>query len=338
MINIDEFNIEKECQYHGENYSVRDNGAVKRHTILGKPKRKLDDIWTFGKPNAKTGYMEIAGERVHRIVAFAFLGEPPNNEYVVDHIDTNRQNNRPENLRWLTRLENVLNNPITKARIETICGSVEAFLQNPSILRGHENCDPNFSWMRTVSVEEAKHTLENLTKWAINKPKPQGNGIGEWVFQEKHYTYYDKNFITTDSFDEKFIEINEEYPSLTTNVIQINWKTPTIFPLCPNTITDNPLEKYFENLKVNEVFSKNEYNYSRVFDFALSAEKDKLFIICEYAEYAVKPWTLTEVYHKEGIYYHKSKGSFFDEEGARKYFTIAIGREWTGGDVFDDFC
>ncbi|WP_294143305.1 HNH endonuclease signature motif containing protein [uncultured Sanguibacteroides sp.] len=33
--------------------------------------------------------------------------------YVVDHIDTNRQNNRIENLRWLTKLENVLLNPIS---------------------------------------------------------------------------------------------------------------------------------------------------------------------------------------------------------------------------------
>ena len=36
MINIDNFSYEKECRYHGETYSVRDNGAVKRHTQLGK--------------------------------------------------------------------------------------------------------------------------------------------------------------------------------------------------------------------------------------------------------------------------------------------------------------
>jgi hypothetical protein len=31
-------------------------------------------------------------------------------------------------------------------------------------------------------------------------------------------------------------------------------------------------------------------------------------------------------------------GSFFDENGAKKYFTLAQGKEWTGGDVFDDYC
>ena len=43
--------------------------------------------------------MEIASERVHRIVATVFHGDSPTSEHVVDHIDTNKRNNRPENLR-----------------------------------------------------------------------------------------------------------------------------------------------------------------------------------------------------------------------------------------------
>ena len=67
----------KDCVYKGEHYSVRDNGAVLRYSRTGKRKRKDDDVWTFGKANEQTGYMEIGSERVHRIVAYAFLGEPP---------------------------------------------------------------------------------------------------------------------------------------------------------------------------------------------------------------------------------------------------------------------
>ena len=66
----------KECSYKGEHYSVRDNGAILRHAREGKRIRKDDDIWTFGRPNKNTGYMELGSERVHRIVAFAFLGAP----------------------------------------------------------------------------------------------------------------------------------------------------------------------------------------------------------------------------------------------------------------------
>lgn len=107
-----DFKREVECVYKDEHYSVRDNGAVLRHARKGKRLRKYDNQWTFGKPN-NNGYMLIVSEVVHRIVAYAFLGEPPTAQHIVDHIDTNRQNNRPENLRWLTKLENILNNPIT---------------------------------------------------------------------------------------------------------------------------------------------------------------------------------------------------------------------------------
>ena len=135
MVNVNHFEKECDCIYKGEQYSVRDNGAVLRHTPTNKRTRPTDNNWTFGKLNSKTGYLEVASVRIHRIVATAFHGEPPTNEHVVDHIDTNKQNNRPDNLRWLTRLENVLLNPITARRIEIICGSVEAFLADPSKFR-----------------------------------------------------------------------------------------------------------------------------------------------------------------------------------------------------------
>ena len=116
MALIDEF--EKQIDnviYKDEKYSVRDNGSVMRYMKTAK-KRAIDLIWTFGKQNSKTGYMEIAGERVHRIIATGFLGEAPSKDHIVDHIDTNRSNNRPENLRWVTKLENVLLNPITQKK------------------------------------------------------------------------------------------------------------------------------------------------------------------------------------------------------------------------------
>ncbi len=47
---------------------------------------------------------------------------------MVDHIDTVKENNRPENLHWVTRAENLFDNPITLKRIESIWGSVESML------------------------------------------------------------------------------------------------------------------------------------------------------------------------------------------------------------------
>ena len=123
---IDIFEKESECDYKGEHYSVRDNGAVMRHPKNNHHPRRLDCFWTFGKKDDKTGYMFLGSARVHQIVATAFYGPPESSTMIVDHKDTNRCNNRAENLRWLTRLENALNNPITRKRIILCCGSISA--------------------------------------------------------------------------------------------------------------------------------------------------------------------------------------------------------------------
>lgn len=233
----------KECSYKGEQYSVRDNGAVLRHAREGKRTRKDDDTWTFGKPNENTGYMEIGSERVHRIVAFAFLGEPPTPQHIVDHIDTNRRNNRPQNLRWLTKLENALNNPITRKKIEYLCGSIEAFVNDPSIIQEFVNDNPNYEWMRTVTPEEAKASYERLCAWAKKKDSEKSSGgiIGEWIFtpykkDDKKFPFereqYSQNVIHRQINDVMSIDshIDNLTESLTPNAMQRDWHTPKNSP------------------------------------------------------------------------------------------------------------
>ena len=179
----------KECDYKGEHYSVRDNGAIIRHPKSNRIRPK-DNIWTFGEPNEKTGYCTFCGEVVHRIVAFAFHGEPENNQLVVDHIDTNRQNNRPENLRWVTKLENALNNPLTLRKILYYC-TLPEFIENPSILSQRVQ-DANLSWMGAVTAEEARisfNNLKHLHEIHLIKNNTRTGGIGNWIFNEKFSTW-----------------------------------------------------------------------------------------------------------------------------------------------------
>lgn len=184
---LNTFTEVRECDYKGEHYSVRDNGAIMRHPKTTRVRPK-DNIWTFGDPNDK-GYCAFCGEVVHRVVAFAFLGKPENDQMVVDHIDTNRQNNRPKNLRWLTKLENALNNPVTRKRIEYLCGgNIQKFIDNPSCLRDLTGTNQDLMWMRTVSAEEAKACYDKVMSWALrpsSETLAHGGKMGEWIYESQ---------------------------------------------------------------------------------------------------------------------------------------------------------
>ncbi|AWW29191.1 HNH endonuclease [Echinicola strongylocentroti] len=325
MVSLDDFEIEKRCVYKDEHYSVRDNGAILRHARNDKRQRKYDNIWTFGKPN-NNGYMLIVSEVVHRIVAYAFLGKPPTAQHIVDHIDTNRQNNRPENLRWITKLENILLNPITLSRIVYKYGSIDNFLSNPCKPLDGE-LEQNFEWMRTVTMEESESTKNNLLNWAKQGKIPKGGQLGEWVFSNLGQQ--------TDNRAQK----NTLTESLTPSAVQKNWKTPSEFPFCSQNNTANPIHYYTENLKGGEIFSRDQYSNSIISDFAISEDEDTLWVMCESRnENAMKPWSLTQVTYENDLFVHTNLGSFFKKDGAEKQFTLAQGKEWTGGDTFDDYC
>lgn len=313
-----------ECVYKEERYSVRDNGAVFRHARKGNRLRKYDNQWTFGNPNNKTGYMEIASVRIHRIVATAFHGEPPTKEHVVDHIDTNKRNNRPENLRWVTRLENVLLNPITVKRIELACGcSIEEFLANPSKFRDSFQ-EPNYKWMTTVSKEEAQASRENLLTWAKSDKLTSGGSLGEWIYNRNTQKLY-------------IDEAPEFTTSLTPNAKQKDWKIPTEFPLCPKDSTNDNIESYKSNLKIGKIFSHNQYSTFLIVNYAISKDKNTLWVMCKNNDNeAVKPWSLAQVSYENEFFIHKNLGSFFKKDGAEKQFTIAQGLDWTGEETFDD--
>ena len=327
MIGLTEHKAEKICGYKGERYSVRDNGAVLRYPLEGKRPRPTDNSWTFGKLNAKTGYLEIASVRIHRIVATAFHGEPPTKEHVVDHIDTNKQNNRPENLRWVTRLENILLNPITVRRIELVCGSVEEFLADPSKFRDKFQ-EPNYQWMCTVNIQEAQASKTRLLAWAESDKPLKGGTLGDWIYNRS---------LPKEQNENKLEIIN----SLTPNAVQKaqNWRTPSEFPCCPQEKHENPITTYSKNLNVGDIFSRNQFTSSLIERFAISKDEKTLWIMCKSGdENPIKPYSLAEVTYQDDVFVHNSLGTFFQKDGAEKQFTLEQGLEWTLGETFDDLC
>ena len=309
-VNVGDFKQEVECVYKGEQYAVRDNGAILRYPRDNNRPRPTDNKWTFGKPNDKTGYMEIASVRIHRIVATAFHGEPLTKEHVVDHIDTNKRNNRPENLRWVTRLENVLLNPITAKRIAYICGSVEAFLANPSQFRDKFQ-NPDYKWMATVSDEEAQASWQRLQEWAKSDKPSLGGSLGDWIY---------KPILYQQQYEPELTEISDLTNSQTLNAVQRNWQTSSEFPCCPQEFSNSPIEQYAAQLKENTLFCQNEIYSSKVLNNAITDNGKTIFVLTESTEgeNATKPWGLAKITFEDNKFVHESIQSFFSKEDAEK--------------------
>lgn len=68
--------------------------------------------------------------------------------------------------------------------------------------------------------------------------------------------------------------------------------------------------------------------------------EDKIIIKCESGDglNAIKPWSVSTISYENGLYVHALYKNCFEEKSADKYFILLQGKEWTGGDVFDDYC
>lgn len=94
-------------------YQVSDEGNVRRLVAManGKyPAMGLIKSWPH-----KDGYLCVglskdkaySAKTIHRLVAVAFLGNPPTAKHQVNHIDGNKANNCIGNLEWVTPSENM---------------------------------------------------------------------------------------------------------------------------------------------------------------------------------------------------------------------------------------
>ena len=333
----------RECDYKGEHYSVRDNGAIMRHPN-GERKRPYDNKWTFGNKDAKSGYMTAMGVRVHIVVATAFHGANDSTKMVVDHLDTNRCNNRPENLRWLTKLENILLNEYTRSKVEYICGSIENFLANPQLLFGYESEDPNFVWMRTVTKEEAQNTLDNLNR-LVRKPRPQvelkdGSKVDEWIYQswqqKKAESLRKAMSFSVEPVKESVPEVDYD-PMLPIQCNPLVWSR---FPRVdlygfPDSPTKEPLQTVYNNLSTDFLFSKGPYADYYVVERAIY--NDNLHILLHDKGEAIKPWAYYRVWWDE-THYRAEGYMCFEEEGARALYCRAQDIPGYEEETLDDAC
>ena len=105
--------------YEGK-YQVSNLGKVKSLDYRNTGKEKV-----IRQYKQKNGYLQVKlhknskqkNFKVHRLVATVFIPNPENKP-CIDHLNTIRDDNRAENLKWCTAKENA-NNPISKKNSPT---------------------------------------------------------------------------------------------------------------------------------------------------------------------------------------------------------------------------
>lgn len=307
MILLEEYKEEREIEYRGEKYLVRDNGAIMRLPKTDGTKRRLDNKWSFGTLNKDSGYLYFSSEPVHRIVACAFIYNNDKTNLVVDHIDTNKQNNRASNLRWVTRLENLVLNEITRTKVELLCHmSIEEILKDMSVLQKIK-LPQNLEWMGQVTKEEAVRALENWGKWVSEK----------------------QVLIQKGAFPERIIK----------SMYNPRQENLGVYPLEPTGINLD-LKDYFNKLQKDLVFyekrySNNCYQY-KITDFAYN-KKENYIAVATSSEGGIKSLFVTYIRRINDKFEYETR-SFFLEDAVNKYMTLARNEKWSGGEVFDDYC
>jgi len=108
------------CAVNRKGEVIRTVTDAARRSMLGKPitpymVNGYYSIRTFCAKRDKS-----APCKLHRVVACAFLGSPPNDNSQVDHIDNCRTNNLPENLRWVKPKENIADQKTLKSATRAI--------------------------------------------------------------------------------------------------------------------------------------------------------------------------------------------------------------------------
>lgn len=106
-------------------YQISNLGRVKSLPRLSLQKHEIQEK-ILNTCHSCGGYVDVSlykdGKRYHkkphRLVAEAFIPNP-NDLPEVDHIDTNKDNNCVDNLRWCTHSENY-ENPLTRIRLSEI--------------------------------------------------------------------------------------------------------------------------------------------------------------------------------------------------------------------------
>ena len=120
------------------------------------------------EPYIHSRYLQIGSFQIHRAVAELFVPNPENKPFV-DHINTDRYDNRAENLRWVTTKENC-NNPLTRKHMsEAKLGMVITVEHKKKISKANKGKHRSEEYKRKMSEARKGKPLSEETRQKISK-------------------------------------------------------------------------------------------------------------------------------------------------------------------------
>lgn len=130
---------------------TRNAGKKKNHIIEVSNEGRVKDngvLIDFSKRHP-TRYHQVHLLYVHRMVAELFLPNPDHKPFI-DHINTNRLDNRVENLRWVTQTEN-MGNPLTRKKQKDYWSQSEA--RKRASVKAKAYADKHPEWKEDLSIK-----------------------------------------------------------------------------------------------------------------------------------------------------------------------------------------
>ena len=130
----------KDCEYDCPHPSKVLRPQTRRHGYLS--------VCLYGKGGKNGRFTQVS---IHRLVAEAFIPNPEN-KTEVNHIDENKQNNRADNLEWMTHKENANHGTAIARRAKK------------------QTDNPNRKYRRVQQIDDDGNVVgEFLSAWAVER-------------------------------------------------------------------------------------------------------------------------------------------------------------------------